>query len=108
MEKFEELKDEAIVEAAGGFANMPNPFDKKKKKETVTLNPRVFDGTGHKPGEAWTTPEGILYMVKTGDSLYQIALSHGMTLNELEQLNTHITNFKWIHPGDVIMLSKRV
>lgn len=115
MEKFEELKDEAVVEAAGGIANMPNPFSGEgfanmpnpfANKETVTVNPKVFDGTGHNQGETWTTPLGTMYMVKRGDSLYQIALSHGMTLNQLEKLNTHITNFKWIHPGDVIMLSR--
>lgn len=115
MEKFEELKDEAIAEAAGGIANMPNPFSGEgfanmpnpfAKTETVTVNPKVFDGAGHRQGESWTTSQGILYMVKPGDSLYQIAMSHGMTLSQLEQLNTHITNFKWIHPGDVIMLSR--
>lgn len=113
MEKIEELKDEVIAEAAGGIANMPNPFSGEgfanmpnpfANTTKVTVNPKVFDGAGHRPGETWTTPQGTFYMVKSGDSMYQIALAHGMTLAQLEDLNTHITNFQWIHPGDVIML----
>lgn len=110
-----ELTDEQVANAAGGFANMPNPFSDGgfanmpnpfSKPEHVTSNPKVFSGAGHNQGEVWTTEQGVMYMVKPGDSLYQIAISNGMTLKELEQLNTHITNYKWIHPGDVIMLRK--
>lgn len=110
-----ELTDEQVKETTGGSTKMPNPFSNGgfadmdnpfARRETVTTNPQVFSGAGHVPGEAWPTDIGLLYMVKAGDSLYQIALAHGMTLKELEQLNTHITNFKWIHPGDVIMLKK--
>lgn len=109
-----ELTDEQVVDAAGGIANMPNPFsggfanmpNPFANTEHVTVNPKVFDGTGHANGETWTTEQGVMYKVKAGDSMYQISLAYGMPLKDLEQLNTHITNFKWIHPGDVIMLKR--
>lgn len=94
-----ELTDEQLAGTAGGFANAPKPVK-------VTTNPQVFSGAGHAQGDTWNAPGGTYYMVKAGDSLYKIARRNNMKLDDLEALNCHITNFQWIHPGDVIMLKK--
>lgn len=47
---------------------------------------------------------GSTYTVKAGDTLSGIAVSHGMTLHDLEAANPQITNFNNIYPGQVIHL----
>lgn len=48
------------------------------------------------------TPTNGTYTVKAGDSLYRIAINHGLTLNELIALNP--TKANMIHPGDVLQV----
>ncbi|SDG52035.1 LysM repeat-containing protein, partial [Facklamia miroungae] len=40
------------------------------------------------------------YTVKAGDGVYRIAMNHGMTMEDLKQLNGLTSNL--IHPGDIL------
>ena len=44
--------------------------------------------------------------VKDGDTLYQIALSHHLSLEQLYNFNPGVTAL--IHPGDLIAVSEKV
>jgi len=47
-------------------------------------------------------PVGNDYIVKSGDSLWAIATSHGLSLARIEQLNPQIGNPNVIYPGQVV------
>lgn len=47
-------------------------------------------------------PEGNTYKVKAGDSLWQIARNHGMSLAKLLKMNPELSIKSVIHPGDRI------
>ncbi len=100
-----ELTEAQVEETVGGrhhvFPNMPNPF---YNPDPVTSNAQIYDAEGHTPGQTWKSGTNLMYVVKSGDSLYQIALDHNLPLDAVKKLNPQIVNFKWIHPGDVIML----
>lgn len=49
------------------------------------------------------TENASQYIVKPGDTLYQIALNHNITLDELYSLNPGVTPL--IFPGDIIIVS---
>lgn len=51
------------------------------------------------------TPTGSNYIVKSGDTLWAVANSYGVSLARLLQLNPQITNANLIHPGDVVHTS---
>ena len=46
----------------------------------------------------------MAYTVKRGDNLNKIATAHGLTLDELLELNPDIDNPNLIHPGDTIIV----
>jgi lipid-binding SYLF domain-containing protein len=46
---------------------------------------------------------GKYYMVKSGDSLYEIAKKHGTTVSELVKLN-NLQDKKYIYPGEKLLL----
>lgn len=77
------------------------------KKGSSTTNNNGSTNTTSKPNPAPTptpkpTPSTGTYTVKAGDSLYRIAMNHGLTLNELIALNPSKANM--IHPGDVLII----
>lgn len=64
---------------------------------TTTTTSSTATGTCH-PTAAST------YKVKSGDTLYDIAIAHGFTLDSVEAVNPQIPNFNEIYPGEVINL----
>lgn len=106
-----ELTEEQAAGTAGGFANMPNPFADNgfanmpnPFANPVTTNGVMYDGEGHSQGETWMNGSMMMYIVKSGDSLFQISNDHGVKLGDVKALNPQITNPQWIHPGDVLRL----
>lgn len=96
-----ELNEEQAADVDGGvFPNMPNPFF-----NPVTHNDAIYSGEGHVPGESWQSGNALMYMVKSGDTLFNIATAHHVDYSAMMSLNPQIKNSHWIHPRDVIMLS---
>lgn len=52
--------------------------------------------------ELLLVPSGNIYKVKAGDSLWQIARKHGMSLSKLLKMNPELNIKSIIHPGDEI------
>lgn len=99
-----ELTEEQAAETAGGvFPNMPNPF-----YNPVTYNDAIYSGEGHFPGQTWQVDNCMMYMVKSGDTLANIAAAHNVDYSAMMALNPQIKNSHWIHPRDVIMLTNEM
>lgn len=45
---------------------------------------------------------GANYVVVSGDTMWRIAINHGVNLSDLIAANPHITDPHWIYPGDVL------
>lgn len=45
---------------------------------------------------------GANYVVVSGDTMWRIAINHGVDLSDLIAANPHITDPHWIFPGDVL------
>ena len=54
-----------------------------------------------------TSTAGNLYVVKPGDTAFNIAILHGMTLDQLQQLNPNKKNLALIQPGNQIVVKGR-
>ena len=73
-----------------------NGFTTPPYEEIVELPVSVPDN------ELIPIPEGNTYKVKSGDSLWQIARNHGMSLSKLLKMNPELNIKSIIHPGDEI------
>ena len=49
-------------------------------------------------------PEGSVYTVESGDTFSGIAWAYGLSIDELAELNPHISDINWIYPGDQIIV----
>lgn len=58
-----------------------------------------FDDAVDTPRTAWTRQTGYAYEVQPGDDVWLIAVSHGITMDELVGANDLAAPY-WIHPGD--------
>lgn len=81
----EESVDKAIMKEI--------PFD----KELIGTMPHLY------PPLELLEPEPIKYIVEHGDNLYRIALNHGITLEELMNINGLTSEL--IHPGDELIIT---
>ncbi len=73
----------------------------------IAANPQVTDPSQIRPGQVLNIPTtapgpGQTYTVQPGDTMYNIAMRFGISLNELIQANPQISDPSRIMPGQVI------
>jgi LysM repeat protein len=79
----------------------------------LSLNPQITNANRIFPGQVITLPQpgtgipvtGGQYTVRSGDTLYRIALRHNTTVQALLTANPQITNANRIFPGQVITIA---
>ncbi|MBQ2676376.1 MAG: LysM peptidoglycan-binding domain-containing protein [Clostridia bacterium] len=74
------------------------------------LSERNFTHWCQIPGISYEKPvatpqKPLAYTVKSGDTMYEIAMEHGLTLSEIAKLNPQIKNLDLIHVGDTVYVS---
>ena len=74
--------------------------------EETTQRPTMMHTASYQRTLAVPTTNTTTYKVKYGDSLYGIAVNHGMTLQELKNLNGLSSNY--IYPGDVLTVPAKL
>lgn len=75
--------------------------------ELIFANPQITNPNLIYPGQILHIPsnDSLTYIVKKGDTLWQIAQEHGMQLNDLIAKNPQIQNPNLIIPGEIINIS---
>ncbi|MGX4687335.1 LysM peptidoglycan-binding domain-containing protein [Vagococcus sp. JNUCC 83] len=62
-------------------------YDDANYTGPITTPTGTNDGVNSNPGSASTSEDSLTYTVKSGDTLYRIALNNDMTVQELKKLN---------------------
>lgn len=101
MEDMKKLTEEEMEAVAGGkhhHHHHPQP-------EPVQPNEDVFPSLGHQPGEQFQNNLGEwFYVVKSGDTLYDIALHYNTTVGALRARNWQIHDPDNIRVGFVLYI----
>ncbi|MBL3398358.1 CHAP domain-containing protein [Staphylococcus pasteuri] len=84
------------LSSAAAFIALSNVADAQEQTSISNVN-------ASQNVAAVETDSASQYIVKSGDTLYQIALDHDITLDELYKLNPGVTPL--IFPGDIIVVS---
>lgn len=72
------------------------------RKETIEKNPVVANATSKSAGAAGEGEKTILYRVKLGDNLYNIARRYKTTVDLMRQWNKLLSDS--LHPGDTLLI----
>lgn len=73
----------------------------EEKKETIIVGAEVSD---FMPDQMQNLPGVVIYIVKSGDSLWKIGKEYFIPVEEIKRLNELTTDE--IHPGDRLLLMK--
>lgn len=77
----------------------------------VHANPEISDMNRITPGMVVHVPTGfvecVCHLVKRGETVWQIAAMHGLTVNALAQANTQLEDMDRLMPGQVLMIPIR-
>lgn len=93
--------------STGRVAGISGNVDRNQFTDGVFLDNSTNLPTPSNP-ESSTPQNSIIYTVKRGDTLSEIAVKYGTTVNNLLAQNTFITNPNLIYPGQKITISSNI
>lgn len=98
----EALKDDALTEAVGGISMSEKDI---VRGQSVDPNAAHWQPKDHRPGESWEMNGHTWYMIKFGDTLFNIAQAFHTDLYKIQKMNPlTITDIGKIYVNDAIVV----
>ncbi|UCI00977.1 CHAP domain-containing protein [Staphylococcus haemolyticus] len=92
------------IAALAGLSGLANAQEYTNSTHTTSQQSNTYNSQAEQETNLGLTNKDIV-KVKAGDTLYQIALSHHLSLEQLYNFNPGVTAL--IHPGDLIAVSEK-
>lgn len=92
------------IAALAGLSGLANAQEHTNSTHTTSQQSNTYNSQVEQETNLGLTNKDIV-KVKAGDTLYQIALSHHLSLEQLYNFNPGVTAL--IHPGDLIAVSEK-
>ena len=100
MANFEELKDDALETAVGGAGKKILVYGQSTDPNAAHWQPK-----DHRPGESWQMNGHTWYMIKPGDTLFQIAQAFKTDMYKIQKMNPlTIQEIGKIYANDAIIV----